>query len=316
MDSDENRHILEWAYSLPKDNTLRQQADLVLSNPQILISDVQPIVRAFEKRSVVRWNERTVAAWLIKNTILRDGQSTAISVELSGLLGKGIRASRPGLYLLYSTSDYALICCLIVAGVTRLDLFELVLFLLALSGAVQLFWFRWADRCKLLDTIEALGDLGQPEAIASIANAMRYRRLCNAAERALAKLTANLRPEHYGTLPGETVPALCTALKNADHPTTLVILKALLIIGDGRAIRAVEKLAAKPPLCDLGEVAAHLLPILRKREQESKSSSQLLRASTASEDGEQELLRGVTAEPEGDPTLLVRASAGTAEEAT
>lgn len=110
------------------------------------------------------------------------------------------------------------------------------------------------------------------------------------------------------SLPGNTVPALCQALSCADYTTTLVILRALYVIGDGRAIKTVERIQLRPPGPEAGVEATKLLNVLRQRDIESPTSSQLLRASRIVGHGEQELLRGMTGLHEDGAEILVRAS--------
>ena len=121
-------------------------------------------------------------------------------------------------------------------------------------------------------------------------------------------------PFMVGTLSIQTVPVLCKALPRTDSDTAMVILKALNCIGDGRAINAVERLTHKPPTDEIGRFAAELLPILRLREIDGRSSAQLLRASSSPEYGKQELLRGVGAANACDSDVLVRVATGVTEE--
>ena len=137
---------------------------------------------------------------------------------------------------------------------------------------------------------------------------MKYAVVRDAATSALAKVTANLRPDHYGTLPGDTIPSLCKALDWANSDAKLVILNALAVIGDGRAIASVERLERKPPTPDVGTAASDLLPILRHRDMESKAPTQLLRSSIQANEGEQELLRAAASASADDPDMLLRAA--------
>lgn len=156
--------------------------------------------------------------------------------------------------------------------------------------------------------VRSVGDLGFPESISSVARAYRYGPLRDSAGRGLQQLTANLFPEHYGALRAQTIPSLAEALLIADESTTLVILKALTCIGDGRAINAVERLAQRPHTPEIGEAVTALLPILRQRDEESRSQSQLLRAGEVPETADQELVRPAASTNDAEPELLLRAS--------
>jgi hypothetical protein len=130
------------------------------------------------------------------------------------------------------------------------------------------------------------------------------------------KVAVRLVPEDHGTHAGETVPALCRALSRAaanayDDRAAPAILQALAIIGDGRAIGAVERAARKARRGEIREAAASLLPILQQRAAESQAPSQLLRASSATVGGEKVLLRAASGSTEADgPAVLLRASKG------
>jgi hypothetical protein len=161
---------------------------------------------------------------------------------------------------------------------------------------------------NLCPIIECLGRVGRPACISTVATACGHRPLREAAAAALKNVAARLRPEFYGQMPGRTVPALCEALSCVDDATMLVILEALCVIGDGRAIKTVERIQLRPPSPEAGVAATKLLEVLRQRDLESRTSAQLLRASRIVEDGEQELLRGMTGLHEDGAEILVRAS--------
>ena len=164
---------------------------------------------------------------------------------------------------------------------------------------------RKRDRSRQM--VQLLGDFGQPESLAVIAAVYRHQSLRKSALGALEKVTANLRPEHYGTLPANVVPDLCNSISSAGTKTQLTIMRALTAIGDGRAIRAVEWLVYNPPSPEVGAAAVELLPVLKQRELEGRAASQLLRASAPAEDGEQVLLRAVSENDAGSSEVLLRA---------
>jgi len=91
----------------------------------------------------------------------------------------------------------------------------------------------------------------------------------------------------------------------------LVILYALRVVGDGRAIRAVEQVANGgfhwSPSPEIEEAAKQMLPILQQRAVESQASSQLLRAGSATGEGEHTLLRAAYAVSTTSPSELLRA---------
>lgn len=163
-------------------------------------------------------------------------------------------------------------------------------------------------------TLEALSKLADPASLGTSVNATKHAAVRDAATAALARITANLRPEHYGAVPNDTVPSLCKALDWANPDASQIILNALAVIGDGRAIQMVERIVQNPATPEIGTAAFELLPILRQREMESKAPTQLLRAGSRPYDKESELLRAAVCTKADEPELLLRASIGNAEE--
>jgi hypothetical protein len=160
--------------------------------------------------------------------------------------------------------------------------------------------------------------------MATVAAAYAFDPLRELAASALSRIAAMLRPEDYGSLPNRTVPGLCYALAKAEFPlgggkpdpqTVMVVLQALGVIGDGRAIKAVERIAKVSHIIEAREAATRLLPILHQRAAESQASGQLLRPSSAAADAQEVLLRAAAGSAETDSSeVLVRATAGPEEE--
>jgi hypothetical protein len=154
--------------------------------------------------------------------------------------------------------------------------------------------------------IEALGRVGHPVGIASLVKTSAHSSLQDVTTTALSRITAGLRAGDYGTLPPQAVPALCNGLITASPKTVPVILQALTIVGDGRAIEKVEYLARMDLRSEIREAATLLLPILLQRDRESHTSSVLLRASHAPLESGQTLLRATQEQPTADPSQLLR----------
>lgn len=316
MASNDSEKRNKAVHSLWKGNLLRKQAEKVVGDPQAIIEDVQPIVSAFRSRPVLNGSKYSDAIWLIESAPLRHDQRAIISEKLSVLLDVETKSSRSGsrmlkwlwrcviAYSLLNLSDF-------LCGVYFPYLPMAAVVVVYISAVfVPLWWFHGADKCRSRSIIEALGELGEPSSTASIALALRHSRLRDAARSALTSVVSNLRPDHYGVLSSRAVPALCRAIPKVDHSITLVILNALNIIGDARAIGSVEHLVVKPPSAEIYTTAYNLLPILRQRDLESKSSTQLHRPSNSREQGQTELLRGVSGANLDDPLILLRAPAG------
>jgi hypothetical protein len=82
----DNEHLPRMVRSLRKENPLRMQAELVLSNANTPIADLKPILRALGNKSTLRKNERAVASWLITNTCWPDEVRNELSRSLSRLI--------------------------------------------------------------------------------------------------------------------------------------------------------------------------------------------------------------------------------------
>jgi hypothetical protein len=168
------------------------------------------------------------------------------------------------------------------------------------------FWLDNRKLKRLYPAIEALDAVGRPASLAALATASRSWVLEKTAASALASVTARLRPDDYGALPSRTVPALCHALLGTPSQTVLVLLQALTVIGDGRAIPAVETLSLQAMRPEVREAATQLLPLLQQRARNSRATATLLRASHAPAESSQILLRAARDQSVTDPSQLLR----------
>ena len=151
-------------------------------------------------------------------------------------------------------------------------------------------------------------------AMAVLAHSRKY--YVSIAQEALIEILPLLTPEHYGRLETATVPELCLLLRNASvisgllYPAPLceAVLNALAKIGDGRAVKPVQKFAEKCPVPSLRTKAAEVLPILLERKAREEAPGILLRGASAPAAPGKELLRAASSAPETAPELLLRAS--------
>jgi hypothetical protein len=67
-----------------------------LAFPNAIIEDLEPVLAAFPKRSVLRRNEHAVASWVIVEVNWNEDQRTTIAQNLSALLDKAMSAQKPG----------------------------------------------------------------------------------------------------------------------------------------------------------------------------------------------------------------------------
>ncbi len=316
MPSDDNADLHKWLQSLRKDDPLRLQAEFVLTDPNSQIEDSDAMLEVIFTGLSSHGNELAVAAWLVQNGRLTDSFASTLSDKLVTSV-EPVLAHMPSNAVSLVGCGRIIICFLLTVYILTIvdDHYHFpdwLLFVSLLSitvgprGLLTLSNMRISAALSV--QVEVLGDLGNPDSIATIAQAYKRGALRETAEVALTKVAANLRPADYGALSFKSVPSLCEALQYADYEFMRVILRALELIGDGRAISAVEELSFNPPFEGIREAAKELLPILRQRDEESRSQSQLLRASEKEQDKEYELLRAIVGTNAGDPAMLVRAA--------
>lgn len=268
--------------------------------------------RRFRDRSKI-----VAAAWIVSNANWSGEQRETISQELCKSLRWAMSGWSGGfglswLYLVYVVATLELFAVYYFGLGTAFALLSFAAYMLVCLLLTKRETFSKLIQARV--TLEALSKLADPTSLGTSANATKHAVVRDAATSALAKITANLRPEHFGAVPNDTVPSLCNALDWANTAESQVILNALAVIGDGRAIKTIERLSQNPPTPEIGTAALELLPILRQREIESKAPAQLLRAGSRPQDKESELLRAVAAGGEHDPNVLLRASVGNFEE--
>jgi hypothetical protein len=286
--------------------------------------DVQPLLDAISSGSVLRRSECIVAAWLIRTAEWSEGQRSTIREALCVFVERAVRARRPREYVVrFSGRAVFLMLAIVVIPIVGFTTVAppIALLLMPLAVLALYKWFDRVDTDRLRQArlgLESVGRIGHPDDIACIATAYADAELREVAASALARVAPALQPGRYGVLRSQSVAALCHALDLAnthitgtlDPQTPLMILQALGVIGDGRAIKAVERAAKEPSSPEVGEAAANLLPLLKQRADESQATGQLLRASSASAaDGKKVLLRAASGRADATaPGVLVRAS--------
>jgi len=324
MATDKEVPIMEICRRLGFRHPLSVQVMSVLKDPAVYLPDVQPMLTALSNSSWVRKKERAVAAWLITHGNWSEDQCRIISETLSETVQRAMQTMRPGRVILRWFADGMLLSFLLVSvigminpetymhkGVMEACVEALALFAFyTLAGSViSVPYAAYRDNRrlrKLAPVVKALGHTGHLTALASLATTILHPDLRVAATSALQNVTAGLLPEDYGTLPTETVPALCRALVGTPFATVQVILQALGVIGDERAIGSVERLLERAKSPEVRLAAANLLPVLQQRAAENEASSLLLRASHSPSDSEQTLLRAAWESSVTDSSQLLR----------
>jgi hypothetical protein len=94
---------------------------------------------------------------------------------------------------------------------------------------------------------------------------------------ALLRLLPTLTPDDYGRLPAATTPALCRRLNDADHVLVLLTVEALGKVGDGRAVRSLDRLTRYPPSETIRQAAQKALPIVLERQRREVAPAVLVR---------------------------------------
>ena len=125
---------------------------------------------------------------------------------------------------------------------------------------------------------------------------------------ALSRLLPTLTEKHYGQLGSDATPELCNLLTTNlyDRPFAEKALAAIGKVGDGRAVKTVEKLAQLRRESPLRELAASVLPILMARREQENHSAMLLRGSSAPPVEAGELLRAAAQSAPTPPEMLLR----------
>ncbi len=150
----------------------------------------------------------------------------------------------------------------------------------------------------------ALERLEAPESVGFLAeacddNSLQLRMM---ARRALRAVRPHLSERHYALLPLATTPQLCRLLWQPDWTLTLEAVEALGKVGDGRAMEAVERLAARAISMEVTAAALRVLPVLRARHGQENNARTLLRAA----DSDPSLLLRAPSDSHADPTHLLR----------
>lgn len=175
-------------------------------------------------------------------------------------------------------------------------------------------------RLKRLRTMaaRALRRLKVPETVGDLARgALEHSRTVSQRSlEALQEVLPTLTAQHYGCLGAEASPALCEAMVHFEGGVTnhtgqeedlvVQLLEGLEKVGDGRAVREVERIAHRGHTERVRSVAQKTLPILLARREREQHRDLLLRASSEEGVGATELLRSVTQSAASEPLELLR----------
>lgn len=330
---EEERDVLRLLRGLDRRHPVRRVAEQILKRESIRVEAILPLFKTLSKPIGLYWREQEAAAWALGRAPLTLSQRRVAAEALLPILhpewgldirsrfqialGRLLLISLPLTLWVYTlqggNSDWyspfmVLFISLAVCGCA-------LPFVLPISSVIE---DNRRERVRAR-AILALGHLRVPHGLDGIASALdeafgpnlslwksRERR---AAEAALPAILTTLTHEHYGRLARETVPNLCLAFPRANDSLILAILAALEKIGDGRAVKPVEKLAQSGRSETVRTAAENLLPLLRERQGQENAQTVLLRAAAAPETPANLLLRPAQSVHEGDPATLLRSSA-------
>jgi hypothetical protein len=342
---EERKEITHLARRLPRHNAVRQIAFGLLEGRSVDGETRKPLVSALLTPDETRWRERAVAAWAVGQIPLNGPER----LEMAGLLGRIVtnrqlgpsdrlvmravlRTVLSGLtaLLLYSLFDFShwgigvLFPGMVNSGI---DLFISIIMILFFVGILILsltmpFSSFFVDACcnnsVRCHAARSLGRLKDPLSIGVLATAAMFfsDSIGYVSMRELRRILPLLTPEQYGQHDRETVPALCKLLiAHHVHPAIVPsIVEALGKIGDGRAVKPVEKIAKSAAGTPLGEAAERVLPILRERQQRENDPLRLVRAASAPSDFTNHLLRPAQDSGSSEARLLLRSSVPDEEE--
>lgn len=158
--------------------------------------------------------------------------------------------------------------------------------------------------------LDTLGDLGEVCAIPTLAEYASKGNfpLNQKARTALQKLLPRLASEHLGTFSSQTIPNLSKLLSGGTTEFNLAVIAALNLIGDARAIPALQLLIQRTEDFEMRALVREVIYVLEVREAEASLKQNLLRASHPPKDTPDQLLRPVVGEPDNAPAELLRPS--------
>ena len=159
------------------------------------------------------------------------------------------------------------------------------------------------------EAAKTLAKLQMPESVKALARASRHISLGQEFVRGgLMRILPTLTEAQYKFIGADATPELCALLTHSiyDAPYAKTILAAIGKVGDGRAVRTVEKLANLRRESPLRDQAAALLPILTARREQENHAALLLRGSSAPPVEAGELLRPASSSAPTPPETLLR----------
>lgn len=297
----------------------------------------QPVIKPWRSPEVWRWilwstrlspehTERELAAWALEQIDLPPDRAEQAATALRETLGENRkRDSAEQSVAVYrgQVRGLLLFVALGLVATTQLQLppYPIGLFTLFFGAITALIYGGWIlipislsqykrhlIRVKLA-AATALGRQVQPESVDELAYGVSARNpgLVRTCLQTLKTVLPTLTPNHYGRLAGETVPRLCQVLERPELLTflgeegVLCFLDALEKVGDGRAVEAVQAVAARPESSEALRARAEAVRrVLLERRRLEQDRSMLLRGSQSDAVRPDTLLRAAR---NGDATL-------------
>jgi len=306
---------------LRRKSRLRGLAERLLKEGPQPIEDATYLLNILTHPKGGKTKERQVAVWILGQAQLTPEQRSLCAVALMKSISMDLASTYTTRYCLRVSGILGLLAVtLILLGAFVFwikglpgdtDLFPIVLATICLLGAIAFFLAspivlagEVYRRPRFQSLVTALGNLRLPESLGILATAAVKSPSRETALAALRQVLPILPAGQYRLPFSEAVPSLCRLLGHKDEEVVLDMLGALEQIGDGQALRPVERLAETGRTAGIRAEARRILPVLQERAQQESAPKVLLRASQAAAPPPDTLLRPTAAGTMGPEQLL------------
>ena len=284
----------------------------------------EPAVAALTHTGKFSWRDRRVAAWALGRANLGAEQAGRAASALAYIIKRPApdlekRWLRPMPLTLAIATPTALALILALQGVKEHFIplwLAMSLVLTLLMSIILVPAHLTLDDRRISDSrsvaIAALSRLHNPFSVTVFVEAAldQDKQVQTSASKALQETLPLLTEEQYGNHDRDLVPLLCRLLRPASEKWHLLVVTALAMVGDGRAIEPLERLE-RHCSTEVRMAISETLPVLYERRKREQDSQRLLRASQPSDGGV--LLRPLEGQSEIETAALLRAADPTEE---
>lgn len=325
ISADEARAIRRLIARLPRAHRVRGWAEYVLQGGRLEEHFISRLMHEVNSKNLAHWRSQEAAAWTLGRARMEPEMQEAAAIELQRALTRtagmdGNVSLRCLMRLMAAGGILSLLLCWQSGDLSALGCWLLMVVLLApLIWPASLMWEDSRVNRVRAAAATALGHIGRPQSATALTEAafdapgMQQTVGCfkvrEAASAVLAGVLLKLTPEHYGQLGSALVPNLCRLLYHPEDTIVLSSLTALEMVGDGRAVALVERVAEKGRNEAIRAEARRVLPVLLERQRQENDPHILLRATQSPTAPPDVLLRPAVSQPETAPEQLLRPSA-------